>query len=63
MTLQMFVVNFIKQLYVFIIPLFGIIFNVFYQVDCARGGEGRGGEGREVSSIANFSLTYLMVDT
>ena len=29
MTLRMFAVNFIKQLYVFIIPLFGIIFNPY----------------------------------
>jgi hypothetical protein len=35
--------------YVFIIPLFGIIFKVFYQVDC---------EG-EASSIAHFSFMYL----
>jgi hypothetical protein len=53
MTLRMFVVNFIKQLYIFIISLFGVKINAFYQVDCAGG---------EVSSIAHFSLTYLMVE-
>ena len=37
MTLRMFVVNFIEQLYVFIIPLFGVIFKAFYQVGCAVG--------------------------
>ena len=47
-------VSFIKQIYVFIIPLFGMIFNALYQVDCAREGE--------VSSTAHFSLTHLMVD-
>jgi len=37
------------EYFIFIIPLLGIIFNVFYQVDC---------EG-EASSIALFPFTYL----
>jgi hypothetical protein len=42
--------NFV-QYFDFIISLFGIVFNVFYQVDC---------EG-EASSVAHFSLTLILL--
>jgi hypothetical protein len=54
MTLRMFVVNFIEQFCIVVIPLFGVIFNEFYQVDL-RGGGG-------ISSMAHFSLTYWMAE-
>jgi len=47
-TLGILVSNF-NEYFVFIIPLLGIIFNVFYQVGC----------GGEASSIAQFSFMYL----
>ena len=52
MTLRMFVVNFVEQLYIVVIPLVGVIFDAFYQVDLRWG----------VSSMAHFSLTYWMVE-
>lgn len=41
--------TFYQIFYVFITPLFGIIFNIFYYVDC---------EG-EASSVAHFSFICL----
>jgi hypothetical protein len=36
----MFVVNFIEQFYIVVFPLFGVIFNAFYQVDLREGERG-----------------------
>jgi len=47
-TLWILVVNFIEY-FVFISSLLGIIFYVFYKVDCER----------EAYSVAHFSFTYL----
>ena len=41
--------TFYQIFYVFITPLFGIIFNIFYYVDCEGG----------ASSVAHFSFMYL----